>query len=96
MFSKNLRAVYLYAVCFITLMMVIGGVIATVYSFSEYVAFGANDVGRLRETLNTASIWVISAPIFGFHWWWILKLEKKETTAENKEEEVPSDVVGID
>ena len=36
MFSKNIRIVYLYVVCFITLMMAIGGIIATVNAVSRF------------------------------------------------------------
>jgi hypothetical protein len=36
MFSKNIRTVYLYTVCFITLMMCIGGIIATVNAAANY------------------------------------------------------------
>ena len=35
MFSKNIQIVYLYLVCFITLMMTIGGVIATVNAVAK-------------------------------------------------------------
>ncbi len=37
MFSKNIRTIYLYLVCLITLFMIIGGLIATLYSVSEYI-----------------------------------------------------------
>ena len=37
MFKKNVRSVYLYLVCFITLFMVIGGIIATINEIAEYV-----------------------------------------------------------
>ena len=36
MFSKNIRIVYLYTVCFITLMMAIGGIISTVNAAARY------------------------------------------------------------
>jgi hypothetical protein len=36
MFSKNIRTVYLYTVCFITLMMMIGGIISTVNAVANY------------------------------------------------------------
>ncbi|MCL2063018.1 MAG: hypothetical protein FWG98_01415 [Candidatus Cloacimonetes bacterium] len=35
MFSNNIRIIYMYTVCFITLMMAIGGIIATVSSLAN-------------------------------------------------------------
>jgi len=84
MFSKNLRAVYLYVVCFITLMMVIGGIIATVAAIANY-AFPpgwGDDITRLRTLINSIAWWAIAAPIFAFHWWQARKLTN---TAENEE-----------
>ena len=37
MFSKNIRTIYLYLVCLITLFMVIGGLIFTINSITEYI-----------------------------------------------------------
>lgn len=34
--SKNIRIIYLYLVCLISLFMIIGGFVATVNSFAEY------------------------------------------------------------
>ena len=35
--SNNFRTIYLYIVCFITLSMVIGGIVATVNSITSYI-----------------------------------------------------------
>jgi len=70
MFSSKMRVVYLYAVCFITLLMVIGGLIATVDAITRYVfppGWG-DDVQRLRAIFNSAAWWVIAAPVFILHW----------------------------
>lgn len=37
MFSKNIRTIYLYLVCFITLFLVIGGTIAAIYSLATTI-----------------------------------------------------------
>ena len=37
MFSKNIRTIYLYLICLITLFMVIGGLIFTINSIGEYL-----------------------------------------------------------
>lgn len=37
MFSKNIRTIYLYLICLITLFMVIGGLISTIYNVTEYI-----------------------------------------------------------
>ncbi|MCX8075298.1 MAG: DUF1542 domain-containing protein [Clostridia bacterium] len=37
MFSKNIRIVYLYAVAFVTLMMIIGGFIVTMSAIAAYI-----------------------------------------------------------
>lgn len=34
--SKNIRIIYLYLVCLITLFMIIGGFVSTINSFAEY------------------------------------------------------------
>ena len=84
MFSKNIRTVYLYAVCFITLMMVIGGVIATVDAVATfyYPPTWGNQTDRMRNIINSIAVWAISAPIFTLHWWQALKLRKKEVAED--------------
>lgn len=37
MMSNNFRTIYLYIVCFITLSMIIGGIVSTVNSITSYV-----------------------------------------------------------
>jgi len=87
MFSKNMRAVYLYAVCFITLMMMIGGVIATVNAITQ-LALPTTSAWQTtahlqRNFINSIAVWAIAAPIFALHWWAAAKLTKKEEDAED-------------
>ena len=37
MFSKNIRTIYLYVVCLITLFLVVGGIISAIYSVAELI-----------------------------------------------------------
>ena len=76
MFSKNIRALYLYAVCFITLMMTLGGIIFTVNAIADHFLASNyyNDNYSVRQILNSIAVWAISMPIFIFHW----KATKKE------------------
>ena len=86
MFSKNIRVVYLYMVCFITLMMVIGGVIATANAAANYllqVNTWQTDVQRIRNIINSVAVWAIAAPVFAFHWRAIIKLERLEEAGED-------------
>jgi hypothetical protein len=59
MFSKNIRTVYLYAVCFITLMMAIGGIIATVNAVANYclpVVFAPYHFDRTESAAEAKAI----------------------------------------
>lgn len=47
--SKNIRIVYLYLVCLISLFMIIGGFVATINSFAEYF-FPTNYYSYYDET----------------------------------------------
>ena len=81
MFSKNIRTLYLYSVCFITLMMFIGGIIATVGAVSDYFlpTQYSDAISNIREILNSIAVWVIVAPIFIFHW---IRTQKEGVDAE--------------
>ena len=86
MISKNVRAGYLYVICFITLMMIFGGVIATVNAVANYIfdlPTLQNETQRIRSIINSSATWVIAAPFFAICWWQITKIERKKEVAEN-------------
>ena len=87
MFSKNMRAAYLYTACFITLMMVIAGVIATVYAVASYHFDEPTQwnsvIHQQRAIINSIAVWAIAAPIFALHWWQVVKFNKKKEVAQN-------------
>jgi len=82
MFNKNIRAIYLYAVCFITLMMILGGLIATVHAVTQFALPTANSwqtpVQLQRNIINSIAVWLIAAPIFALHWRQTVKLNRKD------------------
>ena len=92
---SKMRIVYLYIVCIITLGLAIGGIIFTVNNTVERFhptsfrndfssrrsVSGQNERRRvLRNTLNSAAVTIVAAPVYLYHW--------KKVNDEKKELEV--------
>ena len=67
MFSKNVKTVYLYSICLISLLMVIGGTIFAINSTSDLIIDGF-EIYTLRSIFYSLAFVVVGLPIYIFHW----------------------------
>ena len=88
--SKNIRIIYLYLVCLIMLVLVVGGFISTFNSLGSYLfPTTYSDVGtvnyenarieNLKSAITSFATFIVSGLIFMYNW---LKIEKERKEME--------------
>ena len=93
MFSKNINVAYFYLVSFVSLFVLVGGLISTAnalailafpYNYYPDPGIKYNNTSDIRNLVNCVAVVVVSLPVFLIHWVYIAKklLPKKEAAAE--------------
>lgn len=67
MFSKNIRSIYLYCLCFISILMVIGGAIFAIYNVADLIIDGYQDY-VMREAIYSLAFIIVGLPIYIISW----------------------------